>query len=122
LPQTDEQSGSVFASQLSGQQPSFLPEETHSFLVWLHATSQLALLPVIWSMVQTSPSSQEAGQVEGGSHVSLGGSTTPLPQTGEQSESPLASHASGQQPSFETQVVMAVWLQATLQLALLPVF
>jgi hypothetical protein len=44
-----------------------------------------------------------------------------LPQLGEQSESALALHPAGQQPSPATQVVMEVWLQATLQLALLPV-
>jgi hypothetical protein len=44
-----------------------------------------------------------------------------LPQVGEQSESVLAVHPAGQQPSPETQTVTLVWLQATLQLALLPV-
>ena len=39
----------------------------------------------------------------------------------EQSESVLALHPAGQQPSPETQAVIAVWLQTTLQLALLPV-
>jgi hypothetical protein len=71
-------------------------------------------------MVQTLPSSQEVGQEDFGSQVSPF-STTPLPQVGEQSESVFAVHPAGQQPSPATQVVMAVWLQATLQLALLPV-
>jgi len=71
-------------------------------------------------MVQTLPSSQEVGQEDFGSQVSPF-STTPLPQVGEQSESLLALHPAGQQPSPATQVVMEVWLQATLQLALLPV-
>jgi hypothetical protein len=71
-------------------------------------------------MVQALPSSQEVGQDDGRSQVSPF-STTPLPQVGEQSESVLAVHPAGQQPSPETQVVTAVWLQATLQLALLPV-
>ena len=66
------------------------------------------------------PSSQVVGQVDFGSQVSPF-STTPLPHAGEQSESVLALHPAGQQPSPPTQVVMAVWLQATLQLALLPV-
>jgi hypothetical protein len=70
--------------------------------------------------VQTLPSLQEVGQLEAGSQVSPG-STTPLPQVGEQSESVLALHPAGQQPSPEVQVVMDVWLQATLQFALLPV-
>jgi hypothetical protein len=66
------------------------------------------------------PSLQEVGQEDFGSQVSPF-STTPLPQLGEQSESLLALHPAGQQPSPETQVVMVVWLQDTLQLALLPV-
>jgi hypothetical protein len=71
-------------------------------------------------MVQALPSSQEVGQDKAGSQVSPF-STTPLPQLGEQSESVLAVHPAGQQPSPETQTVTLVWLQATLQLALLPV-
>ena len=71
-------------------------------------------------MVQVLSSSQLVRQVAGGSQVSPG-STTPLPQVGEQSESVLALHPAGQQPSPEVQVVMDVWLQATLQFALLPV-
>jgi hypothetical protein len=70
--------------------------------------------------MQALPSLQEVGQEDFGSQVSPF-STTPLPQVGEQSESVLALHPAGQQPSRETQEVMAVWLQATLQLALLPV-
>jgi hypothetical protein len=71
-------------------------------------------------MVQALLSLQEVGQEDFGSQVSPF-STTPLPQVGEQSESLLALHPAGQQPSPATQVVMEVWLQATLQLALLPV-
>jgi len=71
-------------------------------------------------MMQALPSSQVVGQEEAGSQVSPG-STTSLPQVGEQSESVTALHPAGQQPSCEAQAVMAVWLQATLQLALLPV-
>ena len=81
---------------------------------------QLARLPVIWSMVQELLSLQVVGQEVAGSQVSPF-STTPLPQLGEQSESVLAVQPAGQQPSPATQAVMAVWLQATLQLALLPV-
>jgi hypothetical protein len=44
-----------------------------------------------------------------------------LPQVGEQSESVFALHPAGQQPSPEIQVIIAVWLQVTSQLALLPV-
>ena len=70
--------------------------------------------------MQALPSLQEVGQEDGGSQVSPP-STTVLPQVGEQSESVLALHPAGQQPSPATQVVMMMWLQATLQLALLPV-
>jgi hypothetical protein len=71
-------------------------------------------------MVQALPSLQEVGQEDFGSQVSPF-STTPLPQVGEQSESVLAVHPAGQQPSPATQVAMEVWLQATLQFVLLPV-
>jgi len=71
-------------------------------------------------MFQALPSLQEVGQEDFGSQVSPF-STTPLPQVGEQSESVLAVHPAGQQPSPATQVVMEVWLQATLQFVLLPV-
>ena len=118
LPHEGEQSESVLALHPAGQQPS--PEAQVVMAVWLQATLQLALLPVMRSMVQALPSSQEVGQEDFGSQVSPF-STTPLPQVGEQSESLLAVQPAGQQPSPETQVVTAVWLQATLQLALLPV-
>jgi hypothetical protein len=71
-------------------------------------------------MVQGSLSSQLVGQEAGGSQVSPF-STAPLPQVGEQSGSVLALHLARQQPSAAPQVVMAVWVQATLQVALLPV-
>ena len=71
-------------------------------------------------MMQALPSLHEVGQEDFGSQVSPG-STTPLPQVGEQSGSVLALHPAGQQPSPVTQVVTEVWLQVTLQLALLPV-
>ena len=58
-------------------------------------------------MVQALPSLQVVGQVDPGSQVSPG-STTPLPQLGEQSESVFALHPAGQQPSPATQVVMVV--------------
>src|SRR5262245_50360673 len=46
---------------------------------------------------------------------------TPLPQLAEQSESLFALHPPGQQPSPEAHAVMAVWLQAMLHVAALPV-
>jgi hypothetical protein len=121
LPQVEGQSASCFCVHPAGQQPS--PATQVVMGVWVQATSQVALLPVILSLVQTLPSSQVVGQEVCGSQVSLV-STTPLPQIGGQSESALVGlvlHPTGQQPSPETQVVMAVWVQATLQLALLPV-
>ena len=70
--------------------------------------------------MQALPSVHEVGQAEAGSQVSPT-STTSLPQLGEQSESLMALHPAGQQPSPATQAVMEVWLQVTLQLAPLPV-
>ena len=58
-------------------------------------------------MVQALPSSQEVGQEDFGSQVSPF-STTPLPHFGEQSESLLALHPEGQQPSPPKQEVMEV--------------
>jgi hypothetical protein len=118
FPQVGGQSESLLALHPAGQQPS--PETQVVMAVWVQATLQVALLPVIWSVVQAMLSLQEVGQEDFGSQVSPF-STTPLPHFGEQSESSLALHPAGQQPSPETQVVMVVWLQATLQLALLPV-
>jgi hypothetical protein len=71
-------------------------------------------------MVHALPSVQETGQEDAGSQVSPP-SKTPFPQVAEQSESVLALHPAGQQPSPETQAVIVVWLQTTLQLALVPV-
>ena len=68
--------------------------------------------------IQALPSLQLAGHDEGGSQVSPD-STTPLPQLGEQSESFTEVQPLGQHPSPDTQVVMALCAQATLQLALL---
>jgi hypothetical protein len=111
LPQLAEQSVSAVASQPTGQQPS--PGAHALMAVWLHATLQLAALPVIWSWVHALPSSQLAGHVVAGSQVSPA-STTPLPQLAEQSESSAALHAAGQQPSPPTHVVTALLVHATL--------
>jgi hypothetical protein len=118
LPQLAEQSVSAVASQPTGQQPS--PEAHALMALWLHATLQLAALPVIWSCVHALPSSQAAGQVVAGSQVSPT-STTPLPQLAEQSESSVAVHPAGQQASPPTQVVMALLVHATLHVWALPV-
>ena len=119
LPHFGVQSESLLALHPAGQQPSLKAAQV-VIPVWLQATLQLALLPVILSMVHVLASSQEVGQDDAGSQVSPG-STTPLPQVGEQSVSVLALHPAGQQPSPDTHVVIAVWLQVALQLALLPV-
>ena len=60
---------------------------------------QAAALPVEASAVQASESSQVEGQDSGGSQVSLGFSTAPLPQLTEQSLSIVALQPAGQQPS-----------------------
>jgi hypothetical protein len=118
LPQLGEQSESVFALQPAGQQPS--PEAQVVTTVCPHATSQVAALPVIWSIVHALPSLQSPGQESGRSQVSPS-STTPLPQLGKQSESLLALQPTRQHPSPPSQILMAVWLHATLQVAALPV-
>jgi hypothetical protein len=118
LPQRGEQSGSVTALQPGAQHPS--PDTQLVMAVWVQATLQFAALPVTWSIVQALPSVQSVEQDAAGSHVSPA-SIAPLPQAGEQSESVLALHPAGQQPSSGSQVTMLVWLQATLQLSILPV-
>jgi hypothetical protein len=62
----------------------------------VQTAEHVAAAPVSVSVVQTSPSSQEVGQLL--SQVSPL-SMTPLPQVGEQSPSVLAEHPAGQQPS-----------------------
>jgi hypothetical protein len=57
--------------------------------------------------VHALPSLQLVGQDDAGSHVSPG-STTPLLQVGEQSESMFALHPAGQHASPEAHVVIAV--------------
>ena len=104
------QSLSVAEVHPSGQQPS---SAIHAVMeVWVQATLQLALLPVIPSVVQALPSSQLVGQAPGPDAIPLSqvspDSTTPLPQLGEQSESVFALHPAGQQPSSATHVVMEV--------------
>jgi hypothetical protein len=70
--------------------------------------------------VHATPSSQLAGHEAGGSQVSPL-STTLLPQLAEQSMSVVKLQPAGQQPSPELQMTMALKLQATLQVAALPV-
>ena len=118
LPQLALQSSSVVWSQPAGQHPSPSAQLTMDELV--HATLQLAALPVMESTVQLFPSSQLTGQVPGGSQVSPG-STTELPQLAEQSPSLTASQPAGQQPSPPAQLTMATLEHAALQVAALPV-
>jgi hypothetical protein len=118
LPQVAEQSLSVAWSHPGGQQPSPLLQALMG--AWLQDALQDAALPVSVSMVQAFPSSQLAGQLEGGSHVSPL-STWPLPQVAEQSPSEVLLHPGGQHPSLLLQAVVGAWLQAALQLAALPV-
>ena len=118
LPHAAEQLLSLALVQPLGQQPSPLVQVV--MLVWLQATLQLAALPVIVSVVHGLLSLQLAGHVPGGSQVSPD-STTPLPQLGLQLLSLLALQPEGQQPSPPTHAVMVVCVQATLQVAALPV-
>jgi hypothetical protein len=73
---------------------------------WLQETLQLAVLPVMRSVVQALPSSQLAGQLSGGSQVSPG-SVTSLPHAAEQSSSVLVVQPAAQQPSPSTQLTIA---------------
>jgi hypothetical protein len=118
LPQLGEQSVSLLLLHPAGQQSS--PEAQSTTGVRLQATLQFTALPVIRSVVHALASSQSVGQEPEGSQVSPG-STTPLPQLGEQSVSLLLLHPAGQHASPEAQSTSGVWLQATLQLAALPV-
>jgi hypothetical protein len=81
---------------------------------------QLATLPVWVSWVQALASSQVIGHEVGGSQVSPA-SITPLPQVAEQSLSLTLVQPLGQQPSPEWQISTGSCVQATLQLASLPV-
>jgi len=67
-------------------------------------------------LVQAIESSQEVGQDPAPDVIPLSqvspDSTTPLPQTGLQSESVFALHPAGQQPSAATHVVMGVPAQS----------
>jgi len=94
LPQLAEQSESLLLVHPAGQQPS---PPTHWVTGWcVHAALHVEALPVITSWVHAFPSLQSLGQLP--SQVSLG-STTPLPQVAEQSESVPEVHPAGQQPS-----------------------
>ncbi len=105
LPQLTEQSSSMVLSQPGGQQPS---PESHSVMgACPQEELQLAGLPMRVSLVQATPSSQAAMQLEGGSQVSPC-STRPLPQLIEQSLSLALLQLGGQQPSPEAQWVMGL--------------
>ena len=104
------QSSSVAEVHPSGQQPS--PETQVVMGVLVQTTSQVALLPVITSVVQAFESSQLVGQDPASDAIPWSqvspDSATPLPQLGEQSESVFALQPEGQQPSPEVQLVMSV--------------
>jgi hypothetical protein len=74
LPHVEEQSESLLAVQPGPQHPS--PETQIAIGLWAQTTSHVATLPVMTSVVQATPSSQDRGQLP--SHVSPG-SVTPLP-------------------------------------------
>jgi hypothetical protein len=122
LPQVTQQLMSLLALQLAGQHPSSEDSEQVVTGLCVQYAVQFAGFPPNPSMVQALlllQLARLAGQLEGGSQVSPD-STVPLPQVGAQSLSTLALHPTGQQPSPEAQVTMAVWLQAALQVAELP--
>jgi hypothetical protein len=115
LPQAAEQSLSLLALQPGAQQPSPLVQTVTGALS--QAALQEAALPTTLSVVQALLSLQEVGQEP--SQVSMP-STTPLPQTAEQSLSTEALAPEGQQPSASAGAVMAATTHSTLQLTLLP--
>jgi len=118
LPHVVEQSPSLFALQPAGQQPSPLSQLTIAACV--QARLQFAALPVAVSRVHALPSLHDAGQVPGGSQVSPG-SITLLPQVAEQSASLFTLQPAGQHASPPAHALIASYVQATLQVAALPV-
>jgi hypothetical protein len=118
FPQLAEQNGSLFRLQPAGQQ---LSPPVHWVIAWcVQAALQLAALPVSMSMLQPLPSSHIAAVGQLPSQVSPG-STTRLPQLGEQVSSLLRLHPGGQQPSPFVHWVMVWRPHATLQVPALPV-
>jgi hypothetical protein len=117
-PQLTEQSGSSPVLQPAGQQLS--PDSQLVTIGEMHATLQLAALPVITSWVQGLPSKHPAAQLVGGSQVSPGSSWL-LPHVVEQSESVVGVHAAGQHPSPEAQPLTRGNPQTMSQLSALPV-
>jgi hypothetical protein len=118
LPHDDEQLLSLVALQPVGQQPSPLMHETIG--LWPQLTLHVAAEPLVVSIVQAFPSLHVVGHEAGGSHVSPG-SMTPSPHDAEQSLSVGWVQPEGQHESPFMHATMPVWLQATLQLAGLPV-
>ena len=115
LPQAAEQSLSLLALQPGAQQPSPFVQTVTGALS--QAALQEAALPTTLSVVQALVSLQEVGQAP--SQVSMP-STTPLPQTAEQSLSTEALAPSGQQPSASAGAVMAASTHSALQFPALP--
>lgn len=107
---TFQQSVSLARLQPVGQHESARVPEQAVIGTCRQAAVHAAAVPVICSAVQGSPSSgQVVGQLGGGSQVS----PAPIflsPQVGAQSLSVSGEQAGGQQPSFETQVVIGAWL------------
>jgi hypothetical protein len=111
LPQTGEQSESVSAVHADGQQPSPPLQALIAVKLQLVAHPE----PTIRSRVQASPSLHVLGHEPAPLAIAVshssGGSTAPLPQVGEQSESVSALHADGQQPSPPAHIVIGLALQ-----------
>jgi hypothetical protein len=116
FPHTALQSVSFEELQPGAQQPSPL---VHAVMgAWLHAASHVAALPDIVSVVQAFASSQLVGQFP--SHFSPA-SVMKLPHSTGQSLSTRELQPGAQQPSPLLQVLIATFVQATSQVATLPV-
>jgi hypothetical protein len=104
-----QQSVSLDAVHPVGQHESALAPEQALIGTCRQTALHVSAEPIIWSIVQGSPSSgQVVGHEAGGSQVSPA-PMCPSEQRAAQSLS-LAWQPAGQQPSSETQAVIGVWL------------
>jgi len=122
LPQPGGQSESLLALQPEAQHPS---PSLQVVIRWFeHSAVHSEALPVSVSMVQTSLSLHAAGQAPAPAVMVLSQvsplSTTPLPQTGEQSASLLALQPGAQHPSPPRQLVMGRLEQMAVHRVALP--
>jgi hypothetical protein len=106
------QSASLPGVQSGGQHPSPVAQAVMPAKV--QRAVQADAEPDRVSRVQAMPSSQDVGQVAGGSQVSPG-SSAPLPQVAGQSVSASWSHPDGQHPSPAWQATTGVASQRAVQ-------